>query len=171
MSRTLFFLQNDTKINDFDEGILNLEPFSWGSVIFKIFSFCIKSHVWGREEFLWVASPDSHSAKLRNECLLFIHAGFALQNKSRHFTRGSQTMENIWYVNCDFWDRKANLENDKSWKWHCLRKTATESKRLPQNERFWCHLAQKRILYAIMHTTFSFCPLVFLKLLIISVAF
>ena len=45
--------------------------------------------------------------------LLFSHAGFALQSKSRHFTRGSQTMENIQYVNlCDFWDRRANLEND-----------------------------------------------------------
>ena len=37
--------------------------------------------------------------------LLFIHAGFALQYKSRHITRGSQTMEKFWYVNCDFWDR------------------------------------------------------------------
>ena len=44
--------------------------------------------------------------------LLFIHAGFALQSKSRHFTRRSQTMENFRYVNCDFWDRRANLEND-----------------------------------------------------------
>ena len=43
---------------------------------------------------------------------LFIHAGFALQSKSRHFTRGSQTMENFWYVNCDSWERRANLEND-----------------------------------------------------------
>ena len=28
MSRTFFFQQNDTKINDFDEGISILEPFS-----------------------------------------------------------------------------------------------------------------------------------------------
>ena len=27
MNRTFFFLQNDTKINDFDEGVLILEPF------------------------------------------------------------------------------------------------------------------------------------------------
>ena len=26
MSRTFFFLQNDTKINNFDEGVLILEP-------------------------------------------------------------------------------------------------------------------------------------------------
>ena len=44
--------------------------------------------------------------------LVIIHAGFALQNKSWQFTRGNQIMENIRYVNCDFWDRRANLEND-----------------------------------------------------------
>ena len=61
-----FFQQDDTKIVHFDEGVLILEPFFW--VIFKICTFCIKSHVWGREEFLWVAPPDSNAAKLRNEC-------------------------------------------------------------------------------------------------------
>ena len=76
MTRTFFFLQNDTKINDFDEGVLILEPFFWGNVIFKICSFCIKSHVWGREEFLWVASPDYNAAKLGNKSfsLLFMLA-------------------------------------------------------------------------------------------------
>ena len=56
------------QIVNFDEGVLILEPFLWGNVIFKIFTFCIKSRVWGREEFLWVAPPDSNPAKLRNEC-------------------------------------------------------------------------------------------------------
>ena len=41
MNRTFFSLQNDTKINDFDEGVLILEPFCWGNVVFKICSFCI----------------------------------------------------------------------------------------------------------------------------------
>ena len=68
MSRTFFFQQNDTKFNDFDEGVLILEPFFWGNVIFKICSFCIESHIWGKEEFLWVAPPDDNAAKLRNEC-------------------------------------------------------------------------------------------------------
>ena len=68
MSRTFFFQQNDTNINVFDEGVLILEPFFWVNVIFKIRSFCIKSHVWGREEFLWVAPPECNAAKLRNEC-------------------------------------------------------------------------------------------------------
>ena len=51
-------------------------------------------------------------SKLRNWMLFFIHAGFALQSKSGHFTQGSQTMETFWYVNCDFWERRANPEND-----------------------------------------------------------
>ena len=51
------FQQVDTKIVNFDEGVLLLEPFFWGNVIFKICSLCIKSHVCGREEFLWIAPP------------------------------------------------------------------------------------------------------------------
>ena len=68
MSKTFFFQINDTKIKDFNEGVLILEQFSWGNVIFKICSFCIKSHVLGREEFFWVAPLDCNAAKLRNEC-------------------------------------------------------------------------------------------------------
>ena len=68
MDRTFFFQQNDTKINDFDEGVLILEQFFWGNVIFKTCSFCIKSHIWGREEFLWVDPLDCNATKLRNEC-------------------------------------------------------------------------------------------------------
>ena len=66
MNITFFFLQNDTKIIDFYEGVLILEPCFWGMVIFKICSFRIKSHVWGKEEFLWVAPPDCNAAKLHN---------------------------------------------------------------------------------------------------------
>ena len=47
--------------------------------------------------------------------LLFIHAVFVFQSKSRHYTRGSQTMETFQYVNCDFWGRSG-----KFWKWHHL---------------------------------------------------
>ena len=148
-----FSQQDDTKIVNFDEGVLILWPFFWGNVIFKMCSLCIKSsgrrqggwaggavapppppygfhfffffffffacqavshghgdttptplwnlcffragatflasrsssesfcpplskhpgaviksHVWGREEFLWVAPPDCNAANLRNEC-------------------------------------------------------------------------------------------------------
>ena len=61
-----FFQQDDTKIVNFDEGVLILESFFRGNVFFKICIFCIKSHVWGRKEFLWVAPPDPNPAKLRN---------------------------------------------------------------------------------------------------------
>ena len=78
MSRKFFSQQNDTKINDFDEGVLILEPFFWGNVIFKICFFCIKSHDWGFwEEFLWVAPPDCNTAKLHNDCFsLFMLSSF-----------------------------------------------------------------------------------------------
>ena len=137
MNRTFFFLQNDTKINDFDEGVLILKPFFWGNVIFKICSFCIKSHVWGREEFLWVAPPDCNAAKLRNECfsLLFM---LALLYKAR--------ADNIY------------PGKPYNGKWHCLRKTAQNQNTFIKINDLWCHLAGKRSLYAIMHTTFSFCP-------------
>ena len=39
-----FFQRNDTKIINFDEGILILWPFFWGNVILKICHFCLKSH-------------------------------------------------------------------------------------------------------------------------------
>ena len=84
--------------------------------------------------------------------LFIIHAGFALQSKSWQFTRGSHTMENFRYVNCDFWDRRQIL------KWHCLRnghRIKTPSSKLTiLVSSCW----EKEFLYAIMHTTFSFCP-------------
>ena len=70
MCRNFFFQQNDTKINNFDEGVVILEPFFWANVIFKICFFSIKSHDWGREEYLWVASLDCNAAKLRNDASL-----------------------------------------------------------------------------------------------------
>ena len=77
MHRKFLFQQNDTKFNNVDEGIFILEPFFWGNVIFKICFFYIKSHDWGREEFLWVASPDCNTAKLCNECFsLFMLSSF-----------------------------------------------------------------------------------------------
>ena len=108
-----FFQQGDTKIVNFDEGVLILGPFFWGNVIFKMCTFCIKSYVWGREEFLWVAPPDSNAAELRNECFsLFMLASLFNTKQEQTLYPGSQTMEHFQYVNCDFWDRRANLEND-----------------------------------------------------------
>ena len=115
-SRTFLFLQNDTKIVDFGEGVLSLEPFFYGNVIFKICSFCIKSNVWGREEFLRVAPPDCNDAMLRNECfsLLFM---VALLYKARADNLPGEAKQWKMFgtcINCDIWDtgRRANLENN-----------------------------------------------------------
>ena len=95
MSKTFFFQQNDTKIKDFDEGVLLiLEQFFWGNVMFKICSFCIKSHIWGREEFLWVAPPDCNAAKLRNECF----SSFTLALMQWFWLWCNDPQKNIAYV-------------------------------------------------------------------------
>ena len=94
-----FFQQDDTKIVNFDEGVsILIEPFFWGIVIFKICSFCIKSYVWGREEFLWVAPPDSNAAKFRNNCFfLFMLASLykasadTLPGEAKQWTRDSDS--------------------------------------------------------------------------------
>ena len=111
MSRTFFFQQNDTNINDFDEVVLILQPFSWGNIIFKICSFCIKSHVSGREEFLWVAPPECNAAKLRNECFSLFMLASLYRARADTLPGESKQWTIFRYVNCDFWDRRANLGN------------------------------------------------------------
>ena len=113
MRRKFFFQQNYTKINDFGEDVLILEPVFWGNIIFKICFFGIKSHDWGREEFFeqfpQIVTLQSYviNASLYSRCLRFF-----LQSKSRHFTRESQTMGYLRY----FWDRSG-----KFWKWHWIK--------------------------------------------------
>ena len=94
MSKTFFFQQNETKIKDFDEGVLILEQFFWGNVIFKICSCCIKSHVWGREEILWVAPADCNEYKAR--------AGILYPGKPNN---GQSSVRKLWLLS-------ANLENE-----------------------------------------------------------
>ena len=112
MRRKVFFQQNDTKINNFDEGVLILEPIFWGNLIFKLCFFSIKSHDWGREEFLWVASPGCNTAKLRNNYFSLFKLSSLFQSKSRHFTRGCQTMEICGTSIVTFETEVANFEND-----------------------------------------------------------
>ena len=130
MRRKFFFQQNDTKISDFDElRVLILAPFFWSNDIFKICFFCIKSHDWGDEEFLWVPSPDRNTAELRNECFsLFMLSSVYKLSKSKHFTRESQTMEIFGTSIVTFETEVANFENDIA-----SDKRAIESKRLHQN--------------------------------------
>ena len=117
---------------------------------FQICFFCIKSHDWGREEFLWVPSPDCNTAELRNECFsLFMLSSFSKQEQTLYLGEPNNGKFSVRQRN--FWDRSG-----KFWKWHCLWKEAIKSKRLHQTWWSWCHLAGKRILYAIMHTTWLF---------------
>ena len=63
-----FSQQNDTKIINFDEGVLILWSFFWGNVIFKICHFCLKSHNWRTANFHCLAPPGKVSAlALKNE--------------------------------------------------------------------------------------------------------
>ena len=52
-----FSQQNDTKIINFDEGVLILWPFFLGNVIFKICHFCLNSHNWRTANFHCLAPP------------------------------------------------------------------------------------------------------------------
>ena len=57
-----FFQQDDTKIINFDEGVLILWPFFCSNVVFKICHFCLKSHNWRTENVPLLASPGKVSA-------------------------------------------------------------------------------------------------------------
>ena len=64
MCTEFFSQQNDTKIINFDEGILIVWSFFWGNVIFKICHFCLKSHSWlTANSILWLP---------RVKCLLLL---------------------------------------------------------------------------------------------------
>ena len=92
--------------------------------------------------------------------LLFIYAVFVFQSKSRHFIRGSQTMKMFGIVNCDFWDISG-----KFWKWHCLRKTPSS------NLMILVSFCWESSSIHINAHNFFILSLVFLKLLIVGVAF
>ena len=55
-----FFQQDDTKIINFDEGILNLCPFFWGNVIFKLCPSVSKVTIDVPQIFNCLASPGAN---------------------------------------------------------------------------------------------------------------
>ena len=57
MCTEFFSLQNDTKIINFDKGVVILWSFFWGNVIFKICHFCLKSHNMTYRKFPLFGSP------------------------------------------------------------------------------------------------------------------
>ena len=154
MNRSVFFLQSGTRINDFDEGVLILEPFFWGNVIFKMCSFCIKSHVWGREEYLWVAPPDCNAAKLRNECisLLFMRALLYKARAHNNFYPGKPhngkfSVRVTFEIEGQIWELTLPQKIG-----HRIKMSSSKLTTILVSSCWEKHL------YAIMHTTFSFCP-------------
>ena len=113
-----FSQQNDTKIIYFDEGVLILWPFFWGSVIFKIWHFCLKSHNWRTKNFHCFAPPGKVSVlTLKNKDSV---------NKEKHALRncavlesgGSYSMKLLPTSIVTFDTKEANFENDiASEKW------------------------------------------------------
>ena len=130
--------------------VLILWPYFWGNVIFKIcFSLFyqksrLRSEGISLSSFPGIVTLQSYkmNASLYSCCLRF-------SKHEQTLYPGEPNSGNLRYVNCDFWDRSG-----KFWKWHCLSKTAIESKRLHQNDWSWCHChsAGKRIFYAFMHS-------------------
>ena len=89
----------------------------------------------------------------------FIHAVFVSQSKCRPFTRGSQTMENFLYVNCDFCNKRAHFENDIA------------SEKWPQNQNTFIKVNDLGVILLEMNFIRSNAHNFLLKLLIIGVAF
>ena len=123
-----FSQQDDTKIVNFDEGVLILWPFFWGNVIFKICpSFS--------EVTIYVPKV-LHCLLPRVKCLLLLcKARLAWIKRSihyitlKHYNPGELLKEIQPDLKYDFWYKRS-----KFLKWHCLRKMALESKRLHQDD-------------------------------------
>ena len=115
----LFFQQDDTKIVNFDEGVLILWPFFWGNVIFKICPFISRVTIYVPNIFVvWLP--------LVKFLLLLCKAKPAWIKRSihyatlQHYNPGELLKEIPPYLKRDFWlDTKgANFKNDiASEKW------------------------------------------------------
>ena len=113
-----FSQQNDTKIINFDEGVLILWPFFWGHVIFKICHFRLKSHNWRTANFHCLAPPGKVSAlALKNEESMNKEK-HSLRNFAALQSRGSYSKKLLPTSNVTFYRKEANFENDiASEKW------------------------------------------------------
>ena len=87
--------------------------------------------------------------------LLFIHAVFVFESKSRHFTRGGAkqwkiSVRQLWLLRQTCQILKMTLPQKNGYR------IKTPSSKLMILVSFcW----EKNYMYALMHTTFSFCPL------------
>ena len=107
-----FSQQKDTNIINFDEGILILWPFFWGSVILKMYHFCLKSHNWRTKNVHCLAPPGKVSALAlkyedsMNKEKQLLHNFAVLQS------RGSYSKKFLPTSIVTFDRKEANIKND-----------------------------------------------------------
>ena len=122
---TILFLQDDTKIINFDEGVSILWPFFWGNVIFKICHCLFKSHNWLTEKFNCLASPGKCLLLLCKTKTAWIKRSHSLRNsavlQSGEGTQRNSSLPQSWL----FDTKEAKFENDIG-----SEQMALESKRL-----------------------------------------
>ena len=119
---TLFSQQNDTKIVNFDEGVLILWPFSEAMSFWRFALLSQKSHFTYRKfSIVWLP---------RVKCLfLLCKAKPAWIRRNihyvalQHYNAGELLKEISPYLKRDFWYKRS-----KFWKWHCLRKNGSRIK-------------------------------------------
>ena len=108
------FQQDDTKIINFDEGVLILCPFFWGNVIFQICHFCLKSHYWLPKCFHYLASPGKDlfalALKIENSMNKEM-AKHSLLNFAVLQSGGAILKEISPYPNRDFWYKRSKFWN------------------------------------------------------------
>ena len=160
-----FFQQDDTKIINFDEGILILWLFFWGNVIFKICHFCLKSHNWLPKIFHCLASPGKVSAlALKNEDSMNKEKHSLCNSAVLQYGEGIQrnsSLPQLWLL----------IQKKQNLKWHCFRKNGSRIK-TPSSKSLilvsFCWKKDFLRIYALTNLSWS---LISLKLVIIGVAF
>ena len=122
-----FSKQDDTKIVNFDEGVLILWPLR--QCHFQDLPFYLKSHNL-RTEYIPIVWPPRVNCQL---LLCKANPAWIIKRSIhyvtlQHYNPGELLKEIPPYLKRDFWYKRS-----KFWKLHCLRKMALESKCLHQN--------------------------------------
>ena len=120
-----FSQQDDTKIVNFDEGVLILWPFFWGNVIFKICPSISKSQfTYQNFSIVWLPRVNCQLLLCKAKPAWIIKRSIHYVTL-QHYNPGELLKEIPPYLKRDFWYKRS-----KFWKLHCLRKMSLESKSL-----------------------------------------
>ena len=111
------FQQDDTKIVNFDAGVLILWPFFWGNVIFKICSCISKVTIYVPEIFHCLASPVNCQLLLYKAKRAWIIKRSIHYVALQHYNPGELLKEIPPYLKRDCWYKRS-----KFWKLHCSEK-------------------------------------------------